>query len=223
MHVSTVPKLITYVHTHGFTSEYLVSAVRFPLAEVDHRNALCDSCSGRIGGPRLFCLDCASKSTELYTTMDLCCAPQCVGARITYRKDIEGDHEPNHRLIKARTPMLRRSEGRVYKGACEAIQRVQVFCMKIAESSHLLEESGLHEQKTSSSRPASAASPAEGVKLDDVLPDPDGTEDGAETKDRASPDAIQMPDQDLPTCGKCEGDLSFPFWYCIFCEGRSRG
>jgi hypothetical protein len=26
---------------------------------------------------------------------------------------------------------------------------------------------------------------------------------------------------DLPTCGKCKGSLSFPFWYyCIFCEGR---
>ena len=220
-----VPKLITYVHTHGFTSEYFMLPVHFPLTEVDHSN-VCNSCRGRIGGPRLFCLDCASKSTVVYNTMDLCCAPQCVDARITHHKDFEGEHTPNHRLIKARTPVLTRSEGRIHKGACEAFQRVQVFCMKIAEySSHLHEESGLREQKTSSSRSASTASPANGVKPDDVHPDPDGTKDGAETKDRALPDAIQgqIPDQDLPTCGKCKGSLSFPFWYCIFCEGRSRG
>ena len=205
-----------------------MSPVRFPLAKVDRRNAGCDSCHGRIGGPRLFCLDCANKSTELYDTVDLCCAPQCVDARITHRKDVEGEHEPNHRLIKARTPMLTRSEGRVHKGACEAFQRVQVFCMKIAEySSHLHEENELHEQKTSSPEPTSTASPAkgEGVKLDDVHPNPDSTKGGAETKDRETPDAIQdqVPDQDLPTCGKCNGGLSFPFWYCIFCEGRFRG
>jgi hypothetical protein len=29
----------------------------------------------------------------------------------------------------------------------------------------------------------------------------------------------QDQDQDLPTCGNCKGSLSFPFWYCTFCEG----
>jgi hypothetical protein len=24
----------------------------------------------------------------------------------------------------------------------------------------------------------------------------------------------------LPNCGNCKGPLSFPFWYCIFCEGE---
>jgi hypothetical protein len=102
---------------------------------------------------------------------------------------------------------------------------VQVFCMKIAEYSYLHEDGGSREQKTSSPKPSPTAPPAKGVDPDNVHSDPDGTKDGAETKDRASPDAIQgqMPDQDLPTCGKCKGGLSFPFWYCIFCEGRSRG
>ena len=27
----------------------------------------------------------------------------------------------------------------------------------------------------------------------------------------------------LPTCGNCDGHLSFPFWYCIFCKGLSLG
>jgi hypothetical protein len=69
----------------------------------DGREATCDSCEGRIGGPRLTCLDCAAKSTEVYDSLDLCCAPKCVSARLSHRKDIEGAHEPNHRLIKVRT------------------------------------------------------------------------------------------------------------------------
>jgi len=39
---------------------------------------------------------------------------------------------------------------------------------------------------------------------------------------QAAPQA-QRQDGDLPTCGECNGSLSFPFWYCIFCEGWCQG
>jgi len=195
------------------------------MAYVDHRNAWCDSCDGRIGGPRLFCIDCASKRHELYARVDLCCAPQCVDARVTNREEIECTHEPSHRLIKARTPVLTRCEGTIHMRASDAFRRMQVFCMKIAEISSSQEESRLRNQKTSSSEPTSTEAPAKVGKLDDVHTTPDCTKGGVEVEDKTVPDAIQdqMPDQDLPTCGKCDSGLSFPFWYCMFCEGRSQG
>ena len=191
---------------------------------MDCRPLNCDSCKGYIGGPRLFCLDCAIKTTEYYDSLDVCCAPQCVSSRIT-RENIEGAHEPNHRLVKVRTPVLLRNQGRAHRGACEAFQRVQAFRMKIAESSSDSHE-GLrnHEQKSSGPDPTSTESPAEGDKLEDVHTAPDWTNDRAESEIKTAPDSIQGqgPEQDLPMCGKCKGSLSFPFWYCIFCEGRSR-
>jgi hypothetical protein len=170
----------------------------FPNANSDRRNAGCDSCRGRIGGPRLFCLDCVVKSAETHNTLDLCCAPQCVGARITHRQDIEGAHEPTHRLVKVRTALLTRSHGRVHTAACDAFERVGETRRKIAELySHPDEETGPGEQKTSSFEPTSTEMPAKSDKPDDVLNCPES----------------------LPRCGKCKGRLSFPFWYCIFCEG----
>jgi hypothetical protein len=227
MRVSTISRPTTYVHTHGSTSEFRMLKLCFLIANIICRNAFCDSCRGSIGGPRLFCLDCVIKDTEDYDSVDLCCAPECIGARITHRKDLESPHEPNHRLVKARTPVLTRSHGRTYTKACEAFQRVRGFCTKIAEfSSHPLEGTGFREQKTSSPEPTSTEMPAEGNKLDDVhtTPDPGCTKDGAEAEDKTATDAVQgpVPHQDLPTCGKCKSGLSFPFWYCIICEGRSR-
>src|SRR5882757_9440154 len=99
----------------------------------DCRHVRCDSCSGLIGGPRLFCLDCAIKSTELYDSLDLCCTPNCVAARVTHRKDVESAHEPNHRLVKARTTVLIRSHGRVHTAACNAFERVGETFRRIAE------------------------------------------------------------------------------------------
>ena len=105
----------------------------FPDANKDYRNAQCDSCRGRIGGPRLFCLDCDIKNSESYNTLDLCSAPQCVDASVT-REDLEKAHEPNHRLVKVRTSVLTRSHGRVHTAACDAFGRVRETCRKIAES-----------------------------------------------------------------------------------------
>jgi len=198
---------------------------RFPISKAHHRNAWCDSCDGRIGGPRLFCLDCASKNTEMYDTVDLCCAHRCVDARVTKREDLESAHEPSHRLIKARTPVLTRNHGRAVTRACEAFQRVRELRTKIAGSSHPHKATGLHEQQTPSSEPTSTETPAKGDDQDDVPIALDCSQGGADMGDKPALGAVQdrVSDQDLPTCGKCKSDLSFPFWYCIFCEGGSRG
>jgi hypothetical protein len=183
-----------------------------PSANADRRNAACDSCGGRIGGPRLFCLDCCIKSTEIHDTLDLCCSPQCVGARVTHREDLESAHEPSHRLVKVRTTLLSRSHGRAHTAACDAFKRVGETRRKIAESTSRPDETGLDDQKTSSLGQTSTELTAKSDKPDDVLNPLDGT---------AAQDAReeQVHDQNLPSCGKCIGRLSFPFWYCIFCEG----
>jgi hypothetical protein len=72
---------------------------------------------------------------------------------------------------------------------------------------------------------------SENDRSDDVPAVADGSEDeviaqGKEGKDvlekESGASQSQPQNGDLPTCGKCDGSLSFPFWYCIFCEGQSR-
>ena len=194
-----------------------------PDANNNRRNAQCDSCHGRIGGPRLFCLDCNIKSSELNNTLDLCSAPECVGASVT-REDLENPHESNHRLVKVRTSVLTRSHGRVHTAASDAFGRVQETCRKIAESiSDSDEEVKPDVQKTSSSsEPTSTEMPVTGPKPDDELnPPADGAKDGAEVEGNTSQDERRGQDRSLPSCGKCNDSLTFPFWYCIFCEGQS--
>ena len=217
MLTSTIRRLITYVPTHTFMSECRLLRALFPDTNMDHRNADCDSCHCHIGGPRLFCLDCSIKSTGYYDSVDLCCAPQCIGARVT-RYNIEGAHEPSHRLVKARINVVTRSHGRVHTAACKAFEHVGETCKKIAEfTSRPDEETEPDERETLSPGPASTKTPARSDKPDGVLNPLDGTKGGAEAKS-ARWDRVK--DQSLPTCGKCKGCLSFPFWYCIFCEGR---
>ena len=181
---------------------------------------ICDSCRGPIGGPRLFCLDCAIKSTELYDNLDLCCAPKCVAARITHRRDIDGVHEPNHRLVKVRTTVLTRSHGRVHTAACNAFERVGDVCRKIAELTlHPGEETGPDEQNTL--EPTSTKTPAKSHKPASMPNRPGGAKDVAGVKSKKALEArkVLVLDQSLPTCGKCNGRLAFPFWHCMFCKG----
>ena len=212
MLASTIRRLITYVRTHAFMSECQMPLALFPDSNTDRRQ-YCDSCYGRIGGPRLFCLDCAIKSTEIYDSVDLCSAPQCVGARVT-RDNLEGVHEPSHRLVKARTTVLRCHHGRVHTTACDAFERVEETRRKIAEvSSHPDGETGLDEQKTSSFGPTLTEMVNSNDKPDGGGAEIEGTPAGDTRQD-------QVQDPGLPNCGNCKGPLSFPFWYCIFCEGE---
>ena len=110
------------------------------------RNAFCDSCGGRIGGARLFCLDCVIKGTETHNTVDLCCAPACVIARVTHRDDLEAPHEPDHRLVKVRTTLLTRQHGRAYNAAQAAFTKVENFCKRIAETSQETQDDENEEQ-----------------------------------------------------------------------------
>ena len=190
----------------------------FRNANTDRRTVNCDSCHGRIGGPRLFCLDCTIKSTETFDNVNLCSAPQCVGARVT-RKDLELEHEPSHRLVKVRTSVQSRTYGRTHTAACNAFERVEELRRKMAEfNSHPDEETEPDEQKFSSF----GQMPANSDKLEDVPNPLDSGKGGAEV-DSKTARRDQVQDDSLPTCGKCNGHLSFPFWYCIFCEGWSQG
>ena len=187
----------------------------------DCRRVMCDSCGGLIGGPRLFCLDCANENTESYDSLDLCCAPKCVAARVTYRRDVVGAHEPNHRLVKVRTTVLVRSHGRVHTAACSAFERVGETCRKVAELTLCPDEkTGPNRQKSLES--ASTKISTKAFKLDDVPNRLGGSKGGAGLGGKAVRDArlVQVLDQGLPTCGKCKGRLSFPFWFCIFCKGK---
>ncbi len=234
----TVPKSTTYVRTPGCIRESLSRAVVIRNrsdADAGCRNAWCDSCDGCIGGARLFCLDCANKNTEVYDALDLCSMPECIAARVTNREDLEGVHEPNHKLVKVRTVVLNRQYGRAYTAASKAFQRVEKFCKQIAEASNQLEDG-------SNVKSALSSKPTDG-HVSDRPPNPDGTEgipettdveDGAQDTDdktessdtsdsEASEPSPRAQGGDLPTCGNCKGPLSFPFWYCIFCEGQSSG
>jgi hypothetical protein len=233
--------------------------------DISYRYVSCDACGGRIGGARLFCLDCVHRPTLAFHIVGLCCEPQCVAARI-YRPDLEVAHEPNHRLVKARIPVLTRHYGHTCSVAHSTFERILYQCVRISESSaHPQEEekTGLVEQVTLNRGPTFAEIPANVDKVDDALTTPReertgpdkqeapsheptvaevsagvdkvdddltaqdghryGSRDGDEVKDNASQHSTEVPNQneDLPTCGNCKCRLSFPCWYCIFCEGES--
>ncbi|KAI0252756.1 hypothetical protein BJV78DRAFT_266553 [Lactifluus subvellereus] len=172
-----------------------------------HKNIYCDSCLSRISGARLLCLDCASKNTVFYESLDLCCAPQCVTTRVTNRKDLGGTHEPNHRLVKFRTVVQSRQRGRVYAEACAAFERVEDLCRKIATFSKQPQKRDTGLDVANASRVVDTSPRPEDETLQNVTQAP-------------GPSSQTQEDSDLPTCGKCNGSLSFPCWYCIACEGH---
>jgi len=206
------------------------------LANADRRNAFCDWCGGRIGGARLFCLDCVIKGTESHNTVDLCCAPECATARITHRQDIEAPHEPNHRLVKARTTVLTRQHGRAYTAAQKAFTQVENVCKRIAEASQQAQEkeeqtvpdaeTALSPEDVPSETPPEDNKPENGPDVpEDTKSGAEGAEDTPQEQEQETPqNAEQAPapaqDSDLPSCGKCKGPLSFPCWYCVKCEGQ---
>ncbi|KAI0249342.1 hypothetical protein BJV78DRAFT_1155917 [Lactifluus subvellereus] len=190
---------------------------------------------GLIGGARLFCLECAHKSTEAYIPLNLCCKPECISQRITHRQDLEGEHEPNHKLVKVRASLLKRQEGRVRTAAHAAFKRVEETCKKIARLSRESQEkekirrdaknaSSLEQPFTemlSTSDNHDELGPRGGIEggAKDVWDTSDGSEDEGSQDPIQAPGMLQTQDSDLPTCGKCYGPLSFPCWYCIVCEG----
>ncbi|KAH9034702.1 hypothetical protein EDB85DRAFT_2288949 [Lactarius pseudohatsudake] len=200
-----------------------------------HVNAFCDWCGGRIGGARLLCLDCEYKNTDTFGALDLCCAKECMAARITHRQDLKVPHEPSHRLVKVRPVVHYRQHGRVHTAALAAFRRAQTLCTKIAESHQQLEEKDEKGEETDQNT-KNASSP-------EYTPEeiPPGLGDGKPGDDSDVPgdtavevngvgDTSQDPsgensqgrtqpqESDLPSCGKCMGRLLFPCWYCTKCE-----
>ena len=235
-------------------------------ADINHRNAYCDHCHGLIGGARLFCVDCVHKPAVEFNTLDLCCEPQCVTARIPHLIDLEVPHEPNHRLAKARIPVLVRHYGHTSSAALGAFERVRTLYERIAKSTAYPQEEGKtrwveqdtpnhepaasvgeiptnihnvddalttpqeegtgpHKQETPSHGPTVTEMSAGVDKVDDVLITRDSSRGGDEAEDSASqhPIEVQIQDENLPMCGNCKGRLSFPLWYCIFCNGGFPG
>jgi len=221
-------------------------------------------------------------------------------ARVTYRQNIDGPHEPYHRLVKLRMVVLTHHFGHTYRLACAAFERVEEFCARIAEASHQPREEKETEkdaQATSAPELTTANVSSESVKQDDVPAAADDTKDRPEAEPttttemsansdksddvptaadgirdatEAGPTVTEVPlkddkvdgvpaavdgsknetdseaqdkegkevsqlesggaseslaqaepqNGDLPTCGNCNGSLSFPFWYCIFCSGQ---
>jgi hypothetical protein len=115
---------------------------------------MCDSCMRWISGDRLFCLDCVNKDTELFNPMDLCSNAQCISQRVTYRQDIEGTHEPTHKLVRVHILVSKRQYGLVHSRASEAYERVEMFCKRIAEVSQESQE----KENSQTTRPDTNAS-----------------------------------------------------------------
>ncbi|KAI9459299.1 hypothetical protein F5148DRAFT_305133 [Russula earlei] len=92
----------------------------------------CDNCGGFIGGTRLFCVDCITKS-DTFNTVDLCydSDSRCIEGRVDYRDDLKEPHEPSHWLVKLRTSVACQHLGSLYKSACAAIERVEELLPKI--------------------------------------------------------------------------------------------
>jgi hypothetical protein len=233
MLASTVPRLTTYVRIPGCMSEsWTCQAICFD-ANTGCRNSDCDSCDGCIGGARLFCLDCTNKNSEVYDPLDLCSRPECVAARVTNREDLEGVHEPNHKLVKVRTVVLERQDGRLYTAAIKAVTRVEKICKQIAraEASKKLETES--NGKMSKPEPTSdhfddgpstqggAEDAPEATGVEDASEGSESGDGTASDTSEASQQTPEIPSGELPTCGSCKGSLSFPFWYCIFCQGQS--
>jgi hypothetical protein len=197
-------------------------------------------------GDRLFCLDCVNKDTEVFNPIDLCSNAQCISQRVTYRQDIEGTHEPTHRLVRVHILVYNYQYGYVHSSASEAYKRVERFCKRIAEVSQESQEKENSQTtgpdtNSSSSVPEPALVDSKTVSGNDKPVDgvitPDGAQDGAEntswTEDAGdtsrgleveipqdATDALppQSPAVDMPKCANvnCKGPPILSF-PCWYC------
>ena len=150
-----------------------------------------------------------------------------MNARITDRQDLKLPHEPNHRLVKVRTVVLERQFGRVNTAALAAFERAKTFRAKIAGSNYQLGEEDKKEVASQYMKnpEETPSKPGEG-QPDDAPDAPDDTTVEAKhgkvsqgLRDEIPQGGTQPRECDSPSCGKCKGRLSFPCWYCIYCEG----
>ena len=229
---SEINRTVAYVqeYWHVCVSDFILSC---SVAKTYYRGVRCAWCLSRIDGARLFCLDCDCVS---FRTRSLCCAQECMAARITGDQDFKVAHEPSHRLVKVHTVVLERQLGRVYASALVAFERVKTPCTRIAEFRQGLQEKDKHGEETGpETKDPSNPKPTSEITLyerDNGKPSDDtdvlgGTMDevkyfGGTSQDPSSGDSqgmTQPQNSDPPSCGKCMGHLSFPCWYCIKCEG----
>jgi hypothetical protein len=149
-----------------------------------------------------------------------------MNARID-RQDLKVAHEPSHRLVKVRTVVLERQLGRVHTAALVAFERVKTHCMKIAESYQRFVDENKKGEVAPKETPTESG---DGLPPDHAPDDPnvttvDARDGGASSKglrDESLQDGKQPQDSDSLSCDKCRVRLSFPCWYCIYCEGQSR-
>jgi hypothetical protein len=159
-----------------------------------------------------------------------------MNARID-RQDLKVAHEPSHRLVKVRTVVLERQLGRVHTAALVAFERARTLCAKIAEShQRFLEEDKKGEVAGPATRNLEPTPKETLTESGDGLPSDhapdvpnnttvesrDGGASSKGTRYENLQDGKQPQDSKSLSCDKCRGRLSFPCWYCIYCEGQSR-
>ena len=229
---SKINRTVAYAqeYWHVCVSDFILSC---SAANTGYRGVRCAWCLSRIDGARLFCLDCDCVG---FRTRNLCCARECMAARITGDQDFKVAHEPSHRLVKVRSVVLERQLGRVYASALVAFERVQTPRTRIAGFLQGLEDIDKRWDKTSSEmknpsnlKPTPEITPHEGDNgkpgddvdflggiMDEVKDVGDTSQDPSS---EGSQGMTQPRDNDPPSCGKCMDHLSFPCWHCINCEG----
>ncbi|KAI0061177.1 hypothetical protein BV25DRAFT_1806058 [Artomyces pyxidatus] len=193
---------------------YISRALYIKATTAVHENAFCDSCGGRIGGPRVICLDCVIQSSKTFNTLDLCELEECVSSRVTveYRQDLAAPHEPSHHLMKVRTVVLTRQHGRVDREARAALKKVEGMCKKLSEQKPKAPTVKAPEDDKSLTVPNS-----------DTLNVPTSPVErpmsrASKRLSTATSNTHVDPEPGVPICSACKDPLTLPCWYCAKCE-----
>ncbi|KAI0044626.1 hypothetical protein FA95DRAFT_1496723 [Auriscalpium vulgare] len=165
-----------------------------------HENAFCDGCGGRIGGPRVVCLDCVIKSDQDFNTLDLCDKDACVTARVTVdaRADLSAPHEPTHHLMKVRTTVPTRQYGRVDRKARAVLKKIEGTCKTLA-AKRVAELENLTVEVAAAATTLAAGDASQLSKRLSTI----------SKKPEVEPTA--------PKCGACKEPVTLPCWYCCKC------